>query len=267
MNTKRMAALVLGMALLGTGVITGQQEQARADGLAYGPDTCISGYVWRAATAADHVCVTPAVRDATALDNSLAAARVNPDGGAYGADTCLDGYVWREAFDGDHVCVTPATRTQAAADNAAAQSRFARNVQVHTPQIWLTSWYPGPVCNGTTCSSTSNDDIPRIKVNGDYFTLNSNVYISFTKIATGARVDHYYVTAPFHTGYALGSFGKRANEFNCANQARRGRGMRRRRPSSTGRACGSVPRRSWQWASSAWPGCGLRRGCGGRRPT
>src|ERR1700709_887290 len=122
MNTKRIAALVMGLALLGTGVVTGQSGMtAHADGLAYGPDTCISGYVWRGANPNDHVCVTPAVRDATAYDNSQAAARVDPNG-AYGPNTCISGYVWREAFANDLVCVTPATRSQAAADNAAAQS-------------------------------------------------------------------------------------------------------------------------------------------------
>jgi hypothetical protein len=219
MNTKRIAALVLGLALLGTGVVTRQPGMtAHADGLAYGPDTCISGYVWREASPTDHVCVTPAVRDATASDNSRAGARVDPNGGAYGPDTCLSGYVWREAFADDHVCVTPATRSQAAADNAAAQSRYARNVQAQTPQIWLTSWYQGPVCNGDTCSSSSDDDIPHIKVNGDHFTLNGSVYISFTKITTGVRMDHYVVNAPFHSGYVSGSFGKQANEFNCTTQ-------------------------------------------------
>ena len=36
MNTKRIAALVMGLALLGTGVVTGQSGMtAHADGLAY----------------------------------------------------------------------------------------------------------------------------------------------------------------------------------------------------------------------------------------
>jgi len=89
----------------------------------YGPDTCISGYVWRDGRVGDHVCVTPATRTATAADNAAAASRVQPGGGAYGPDTCKQGSVWRPAWTGDHVCVTPATRTQAAADNAAAASR------------------------------------------------------------------------------------------------------------------------------------------------
>lgn len=92
-------------------------------GGAYGPDTCQTGYVWRGANDSDHVCVSPATRDQTAADNSLAASRVDPAGGPYGPDTCLQGYVWREAFPGDHVCVTPETRAQAQADNADAGNR------------------------------------------------------------------------------------------------------------------------------------------------
>jgi hypothetical protein len=45
------------------------------DGGAYGPDTCLQGYVWRDAVSGDHVCVTPATRDQAAQDNSLAASR------------------------------------------------------------------------------------------------------------------------------------------------------------------------------------------------
>src|SRR5205823_5936083 len=42
---------------------------------------------------------------------------------------------------------------------------------------WATYWYPGPVCHPDgTCSSTSNDDIPHIKINGDGFTVNGRVF-------------------------------------------------------------------------------------------
>jgi hypothetical protein len=44
-------------------------------GGAYGPDTCIQGYVWREAIPGDHVCVTPEVRDQAAEDNRLADSR------------------------------------------------------------------------------------------------------------------------------------------------------------------------------------------------
>jgi hypothetical protein len=44
-------------------------------GGAYGPDTCLQGYVWREAVPGDHVCVTPETRAQAAQDNSLAASR------------------------------------------------------------------------------------------------------------------------------------------------------------------------------------------------
>ena len=99
---------------------------APASAQPYGPDTCIQGYVWREAGPGDNICVTPAVRDATAAQNADAVANRDPTG-AYGSNSCNQGYVWREAFDGDVVCVTPDVRTQAQADNAAAQSRYQRN--------------------------------------------------------------------------------------------------------------------------------------------
>jgi hypothetical protein len=90
-----------------------------------GGDTCLQGFVWREASSADHVCVTPQTRRETAADNAAALSRINPNGGAFGRFTCLQGFVWREAFNGDTVCVTPATRAQAAADNAQAAQRLA----------------------------------------------------------------------------------------------------------------------------------------------
>lgn len=43
--------------------------------LSSGPDTCVSGYVWREANDTDHVCVTPAVRKQVAADNAAASSR------------------------------------------------------------------------------------------------------------------------------------------------------------------------------------------------
>ncbi|MEP7007438.1 MAG: hypothetical protein ABI810_15755 [Sphingomonas bacterium] len=91
---------------------------------AYGPDTCINGYVWREATPNDHVCVIPAVRTAARRDNEQARYRVSATVHHSGPDTCRSGYVWREASPTDHVCVLPSVRAQARADNAAAQSRY-----------------------------------------------------------------------------------------------------------------------------------------------
>lgn len=88
----------------------------------FGPDTCISGFVWREAAPGDNVCVTPATRDATAAQNAQAVANRDPNG-AYGSNSCKQGFVWREAFDGDVVCVTPDVRAATLADNAQAASR------------------------------------------------------------------------------------------------------------------------------------------------
>jgi hypothetical protein len=95
----------------------------------YGPDTCLSGYVWRLAYGStDHVCVTRADYNQAAYDNSQAASRIDPNG-AYGPDTCINGYIWREADRGiryvvsDHVCVTRAIYDQTAYDNSQAANR------------------------------------------------------------------------------------------------------------------------------------------------
>jgi hypothetical protein len=91
--------------------------------LTYGPDTCKPGFVWREAVPDDHVCVTPATRDAVKNQNLTADRNRTTGGGAHGTDTCLAGFVWRDAFPGDHVCVTPDARQQALNDNARVASR------------------------------------------------------------------------------------------------------------------------------------------------
>ena len=92
---------------------------AQADSLAYGPDTCRTGYVWREAQPFDRVCVRPASRTRAAEENRLALSRIDP-AGAYGPFSCIAGFVWREAFPGDAVCVTPARRAAVARENAEA---------------------------------------------------------------------------------------------------------------------------------------------------
>jgi hypothetical protein len=64
--------------------------------LPFGPDTCKEGFVWREGVPADHICVTPATRDATRAQNQAADRNREPSGGPFGPDTCLQGFVWRD---------------------------------------------------------------------------------------------------------------------------------------------------------------------------
>ena len=92
---------------------------------AAGGDGCRYGFVWREATPGDHVCVSPATRQRSRMENGLAASRVNQVDHSYGPDTCKGGFVWRETNPSDHVCVVPGVRDEARSDNAAA-ARVAR---------------------------------------------------------------------------------------------------------------------------------------------
>jgi Zn ribbon nucleic-acid-binding protein len=89
----------------------------------FSADTCKFGFVWREASANDHVCVAPGTRAQARDDNAHAGERVNRNNHDYGPDTCTYGYVWRETTPLDHVCVTPGTRAQAADDNAHNRER------------------------------------------------------------------------------------------------------------------------------------------------
>ncbi|CAN5634870.1 hypothetical protein BH11ACT6_BH11ACT6_15190 [soil metagenome] len=118
-----IVAAAAGTALAGVG----GSAVAQADPLPYGPDTCVSGFVWREARSGDTVCVTPAVRDAVSFQNASPGSNRDPNAGS-GPLSCSQGYVWREAFDGDTICVTPEVRSATLADNAAAASRRQANV-------------------------------------------------------------------------------------------------------------------------------------------
>jgi hypothetical protein len=116
--SNNVPSVVSGLALAVLAVGGGTTAQAAGD-------ICLPGFVWREASSADHVCVTPQTRAETRADNAAALSRINPNGGQFGRFTCLQGFVWREAFNGDTVCVTPATRAQAASDNSQAALRVA----------------------------------------------------------------------------------------------------------------------------------------------
>jgi hypothetical protein len=45
---------------------------------AFGPQTCLAGFVWREAFEGDAVCVTPEIRALVARENAMAASRTAP---------------------------------------------------------------------------------------------------------------------------------------------------------------------------------------------
>ena len=92
-----------------------------------GIDTCIDGFVWREASASDHVCVAPTSRNDAQADNAAALSRVSPTDHSFGPQTCLQGFVWREAFAGDTACVAAATRTRSKQENDDNWRNLARN--------------------------------------------------------------------------------------------------------------------------------------------
>jgi hypothetical protein len=84
--------------------------------LDYGCDTCSYPYVWREATATDHVCVPPETRTLAAQENSQYTMV---------AQVCDSPYVWREATPDDHRCVTVDIRTRTKNENDAGKTRTA----------------------------------------------------------------------------------------------------------------------------------------------
>jgi hypothetical protein len=182
-RTLLAAAVIMGMSVVAI--------PASADG-DYGPDTCLEGYVWREAAPSDHVCVTPAVRDQTAYDNSVRESRWTS--GPYGPHTCIAGHVWREAFPGDDVCVTPMVRADTWSDNVKAPDRRA------SLNLWITRY--------------SDGNIPRIELNGDHFNF-ATVKL-FIKYDSGETFYNGTVRAVSNPGHVGGSFSKRTGVVDCA---------------------------------------------------
>jgi hypothetical protein len=88
--------------------------------LPYGPYTCKSGYVWRAAFAGDTACVTPNHRQDVANENAAAPWRTTNTGNPR---WCVSGFVWREASATDFVCAPVGSRDREYTNNANAIHR------------------------------------------------------------------------------------------------------------------------------------------------
>jgi hypothetical protein len=116
------AAQTTGGALRPSAIPRPTSESATQANEATQGGACIQGFVWREATVADRVCVTPDTRTRTARQNQEASLHRLPDN----PNTCMQGFVWREAVGGDIVCVTPGERAQAADDNRQAASRVVQ---------------------------------------------------------------------------------------------------------------------------------------------
>jgi hypothetical protein len=136
-------------------------------------DRCIVGFVWRDATATDHVCVTVATRAQASADNAQAAARRQPGGGAFGPDTCRAGFVWRESDTSDHVCVAPQTRSQARTDNAQANLRRNPARSVFGPNTCATG-YVWREADATDVICVSGAERTQTRIENGTPTLNRN---------------------------------------------------------------------------------------------
>ncbi|ETK32725.1 hypothetical protein [Microbispora sp. ATCC PTA-5024] len=223
------AAAIAGLGVTVPATIMAGPASATGD---FGPDTCLQGYVWREARTGDVVCVTSAVRAQAAADNSVRASRWTS--GPFGPHTCVNGYVWREAFTGDDVCVLPSVRSQALSDNAKAADRKV------SARLWISKYTIPPHDNGDgTSTSTSVDDIPRLKLNGDHYNFGQvRLYIRYT---SGHLFWSGSVTASAHAGFAGGSFGKKTGVFDCTAPGRPANGYAQAYDVISGRWSARVP--------------------------
>jgi hypothetical protein len=85
---------------------------------------------------------------------------------------------------------------------------------VATPEVWYTHWYSGPTCNGNICSSTYVDSIPRFYVSGQNFTLGGTVDVAVFHM-DGTAKEWTRPTARSYAGFAGGSWGWKASQFDC----------------------------------------------------
>lgn len=144
----------------------------QVSGAGSAPDTCRSGYVWRAARSSDHVCVSPADRDRTARENAT---------GVWHA--CTQGFVWREAYPGDYRCVIPGSRGANRVDNANAAYRLA--------WVIMTRWHhdaPPSNCQDGVGCSTNQSEYYTAGVRGYYLTPGAQVTVQIMNAATRQKL-------------------------------------------------------------------------------
>jgi hypothetical protein len=86
------------------------------------------------------------------------------------------------------------------------------------PAIWLSDWYPAAIqtCGDGVCSSGVPDvAYPGLQVNGEAFTEGGQVEIGVFQPWESVASNAYYVTATYHAGFDLGSFGYRTDLGDC----------------------------------------------------
>ncbi|MGO8368330.1 peptidoglycan-binding protein [Rhizobium ruizarguesonis] len=94
---------------------------ALGQGIQYGVETCLPGFVWREAKEGDTVCVPPQSRARALQDN--ADSEPSRTSNSSTPPSCREGAVFRAAFPGDAVCVEPSVRTETREENRLDQSR------------------------------------------------------------------------------------------------------------------------------------------------
>lgn len=114
-----VAAQAVAQPVPGSGVSRKPNPMVEGPGIADSTQGCKAGFVRRAASPADLVCVPPEAKSRVANENRTQ----NRTREANGA--CKPGFVWREAFAGDAVCVPPPSRDLAREENRLDASRRA----------------------------------------------------------------------------------------------------------------------------------------------
>jgi len=130
------------LAALGVSMAAAAVPSPASAALPYGPYTCKSGFVWRAAFNGDGVCVTPTNRDQITQENNASWMHTLSNG------YCQSGYVWRETRPQDHVCVSYyappgglSPRDRERSNNSQAVFRLQDPTQ--TPYGGVSSWTSG----------------------------------------------------------------------------------------------------------------------------
>lgn len=192
---RRLATL----AALGVGLAAALAPPAASAALPYGPYTCKSGFVWRAAFSGDGACVTPAHRDLVVRENNESWMRTLSNG------YCVSGYVWRETRPEDHVCVSNyppppgqlAPRDRERSNNS--QAVFRLQDPSETPFGGVGTWTTGTDLMYAYHSASGGGMTPYGQVSFYY------VYPSTTGLRGPYSLSSLYANA---SGYVSGAIGR-----------------------------------------------------------
>jgi hypothetical protein len=81
--------------------------------------------------------------------------------------------------------------------------------------VWVTHWFPPPVCDNGICTIRSTDDLPHLQINGEGFTVGGRVFGGIYNWPSNTLSWGTNINVKFWPGWRGGSFGLQTPRIDC----------------------------------------------------